>query len=505
MLWAFVYAAGGLVLALYAADFLISFTYDAREPQKIPSRIPLVGHLIGIIGNGTSYYSEISKTIDAEIYTLGVLNHKLYVCNSNRLMPFISKSSKTLSFKPFIQTSTKTHCGANDDTYRIHGDGEFLDKISHAMRQSLAPGAHLDHQNMGMGNRVMVDVDALLAEEGGRPREIHLLEWARHAVVQASSTGIYGETHPFTDPEVEKAYWKWQDYMIMHVAGLDITGAGYAARNKCSDAIRELIKNLPEEAALIAKERVRVFREGGISEDELSKIEAGFFVAIFANTSPTLFWTIWELFSRNDLLEEVREEVSAQAVTGSTEEGFELDIAALKHRCPLLLSVYQETQRTRHVHANIRKVQQDTLLDGKYLLKAGNFLTMPGAPIHQDEKIWGNSVSQFDPYRFAGRKDNSSAPPPSAFLAWGAPPHLCPARQFAATEILIIVALLAMRCDLRPANGSWDTPAVNKADMATVLNPKKDVKMEAIPRDQWRGKWSLKMSESTGRISLASG
>jgi cytochrome P450 len=288
------------------------------------------------------------------------------------------------------------------------------------------------------------------------------------------------------------------------VAGLDIFGTGYAAREKVFDSYRDYMKALPEDVALVIKERVRVQREAGVPEYDLAKIESAFAVAIFGNTSPTLFWTIWELFSRNEVLSEVRHEIESQAVTGTVEEGFQLDVAAIKLRCPLLLSIYEETQRTRHVHANIRKVLDDTLLDGKYLLKAGNYLQMPGAPVHSSENMWGPSASEFDPYRFANKKGTSNVPG-SAFLSWGAPPHLCPARQFASTEILIIIALLAMRADLCPVQGVWNPPALYKADMVTVLNPKSDIRMEVTARKQWRGKWSLKMSESTSRISLASG
>jgi hypothetical protein len=60
-----------------------------------------------------------------------------------------------------------------------------------------------------MGNRALIEIDALLnfssLEQPGR--EIRLLEWARHAVVQASSCGVYGTKHPFLDIEVEKAFW----------------------------------------------------------------------------------------------------------------------------------------------------------------------------------------------------------------------------------------------------------------------------------------------------------
>ena len=191
------------------------------------------------------------------------------------------------------------------------------------------------------------------------------------------------------------------------------------------------------------------------------------------------------------------------------EDGFALDVAALKSRCPFLLSVLQETQRIRHIHAVTRKVMKDTLLDGKYLLKEGNYLQMPGRSIHFNTNIWGPAASDFDPYRFVnpsrdveGRHAVKHSG--SDFLAWGVPPHLCPARQFAATEILILVALLAMRADLHPVSGTWEkNPALDLKDPITVLNPKKDVQIHVSIREQWAGKWTLLMSQSKGRIPLA--
>lgn len=287
------------------------------------------------------------------------------------------------------------------------------------------------------------------------------------------------------------------------MVNLDITGKGYAARQIVFDAFRKYNKNLPSDVSFIYKERLRSMQEAGIDEDDICKQQATFGTAAFANTVPIMYWTIYELFSRPDLLEEVRKEVIEQAVSGDKESGFKVDVAALKTKCPLTLSVFQETQRLRHVHANIRKVTEDTLLDGKYLLKAGHYVMMPGQPVHTNTSTWGPTADQFDPYRFT--KDSSDRKA-SSFVAWGAPPHLCPARQFATTEILIVIALLAVRSDIAPVKGEWvKNPALNTGDMATVYTPKKSVEVEVRKRDDWDGEWSLRMGESKTRISLASG
>lgn len=228
---------------------------------------------------------------------------------------------------------------------------------------------------------------------------------------------------------------------------------------------------------------------------------------MLSNTVPTFYWTIWELYSRDSLLAEVREELETHAIIEQA-DGLVLNIAALKTECSLLLSVFQETQRIRHIHAAIRKVMSDTLLDGKCLLKEGNYLQMPGASIHSNTELWGPSAKEFDPYRFINQGAHASGPKQRGrdFLAWGAPPHLCPARQFAATEIMILVALLVMRVDLRPVRGTWEkSPALDFNDPVTVLNPKTDIQVHVSIREKWAGRWKLHMSPSTCRVPLASG
>jgi hypothetical protein len=300
---------------------------------------------------------------------------------------------------------------------------------------------------------------------------------------------------------------KWHSYLSGHLVGIDLFGAGYAARQKVFDAHLLYCKDIPEDASLLFKERWRVMREAGISEKDSVKQQATLPIGMLSNTVPTMYWTIWELFSRPDVLADVREELEQNVVVRQG-EGYALDVAALKSKCPILLSVLQETQRVRHIHAAIRKVLEDTMLDGKYLLKAGNYLQMPGNSIHMNTKLWGEQASQFNPYRFVAEADENTGRKNigSAFMAWGAPPHLCPARQFAATEILIFVALLALRVNLHPVGASWEKfPALDMTEPVTVLNPKKDVSFDVSAREKWNGSWTLLMSQSTVRIPLASG
>ncbi|KAI6749636.1 hypothetical protein HG530_015050 [Fusarium avenaceum] len=506
MLREILYGIAGFVLLAYGSEWIMSLFDDPREPKRLQSKIPLFGHLLGMMKYSSGYHGITSKQTDQEIYTVAIFNTKLYIAKTARLIPVIQKASKTLSFRPFMQTAAKLMGGAKPETFEVFGT-EWVDTFSHAHKHSLAPGPSLDEQNLRMGDRALIDIEQLLPKEKDGVSKVRLCEWSRYTVVQASACGIFGVEHPFRDPKIDKAFWKWQSYLPLHMVNLDITGKGYAAREIVFDAFRKYNKSLPSDVSLVYKERLRSMQEAGIDEDDICKQQATFGTAAFANTFPILHWTIYELFSRPELLEDVRKEVSEKAISGDNKKGFKLDVAALKTKCPLILSIFQETQRMRHVHANIRKITEDTLLDGKYLLKAGHYVMMPGQPIHTNKTTWGESADQFDPYRFvpkdaSDRKNVAS----SSFVAWGAPPHLCPARQFASTEILIVVALLATRCEIAPSSGKWvKDPALFTGDMATMYTPKKDIEVEVRSREEWDGQWSLEMGESKTRISLASG
>ncbi|KAJ0159882.1 5-beta-cholestane-3-alpha,7-alpha-diol 12-alpha-hydroxylase [Colletotrichum tanaceti] len=505
MLREILYGLAGLLLLAYAADLFYNVGDDPNEPPRIRSRVPLIGHVLGLMRQGPTYYQKTSNSTKAEIYILGCFNFKVYISASSRLLPFIQKQSRALSFRPFLQLVARKYGDASDAAYEIFA-GSLPDDLSQSVKMSLAPGRHLDDLSLRMGSRVLVEIDALI----GSPGNVPLLSWARHAVVQATSCAVYGEQHPFLDPEIETAYWKWMTYLTAHLVGwLDVTKRGYAAREKVFQSYIKYCKHLPQASSHLMKEHQRVLGEAGISSTDKAKQAAIFTIASFSNSAPTLYWTLWELFSRQEILVEVRAELVKHAVANPETGHFELDVSALKAHCPLLLSVFQETQRTRHVNPSFRKVLTDTLLDDQYLLKEGNYLQVPGNVIHCEPGIWGPTALQFDPYRFmpnkgGGERDASSSA--SGFVPWGAAPYLCPARQFAATEILIIAALLAMRVDMEPASGVWDkSPAVNHADLATLSPPVKDVDMNVRVREEWAGKWTVKMGESRSRVPLASG
>lgn len=150
------------------------------------------------------------RSNDVEIFTIGILNFKLYTSVSTRLLPLIQRQSRQLSFRPMLRLVARRWGDASDATDALFAGSHLAADFGRAMTASLAPGPHLDAQNLRMARRALLDVDELLARAVAAPPDGHrtrLLEWTRHAAMQASSCGVYGNSHPFLDPDTAAAFW----------------------------------------------------------------------------------------------------------------------------------------------------------------------------------------------------------------------------------------------------------------------------------------------------------
>lgn len=106
--------------------------------------------------------------------------------------------------------------------------------------------------------------------------------------------------------------------------------------------------------------------------DDLARMHLFVAVQVLPNTVPTAFWAVFEIFSRPEVVERLRTEVHQKAISIDPNTGKkELDISALGTDCCLLLACLQEAQRLHSNTSTIRKVLEDTQLDG-YVLKKGD-------------------------------------------------------------------------------------------------------------------------------------
>ena len=145
------------------------------------------------------------------IFTLNMLNGKVYIVTSPELVSAVNRNSKSLAFNPFIAQLGKRITGHDEATSKIvqhnlngdEGPGYVID-VHDAIVASLAPGKSLENMTEAMLFEAERYFDALETNY-----EIDIFQWLRSTVTLCSTRAIYGPGNPFDkDPSrCVEAFW----------------------------------------------------------------------------------------------------------------------------------------------------------------------------------------------------------------------------------------------------------------------------------------------------------
>ncbi|MEU9125717.1 cytochrome P450 [Streptomyces sp. NPDC048506] len=112
-------------------------------------------------------------------------------------------------------------------------------------------------------------------------------------------------------------------------------------------------------------------------------------------------------------------------------------------RLPFTRQVLNEALRLWPTAAAFtRQAREDTVIGGRYPLRAGELVTVLTPMLHRDP-AWGDNPELFDPSRFS--PDAEAARSPHAYKPFGTGERACIGRQFALHEATMLLALLAHR------------------------------------------------------------
>lgn len=112
-------------------------------------------------------------------------------------------------------------------------------------------------------------------------------------------------------------------------------------------------------------------------------------------------------------------------------------------RLPFIRQVLNEALRLWPTAAAFtRQARQDTLLGGRYPVRAGQQLTVITPMLHRDP-AWGDNPELFDPSRFSPEAE--AARSPHAYKPFGTGERACIGRQFALHEATMLLGLLVHR------------------------------------------------------------
>ncbi|KAF4939544.1 25-hydroxycholesterol 7-alpha-hydroxylase [Colletotrichum fructicola] len=526
----------GVVLTIfagaYALDLFVFFSRDSREPQYVRSRVPLIGHLIGISKRGAGwYYTDVASSQPSGIFTLPIFTFKLYVISERKLISAIQRHAKTISFTPFAAKTSKTLSGLGDIVLRIQDhlqgppEAKEFDRVQ---RASMSAGPDLDAMTLVSSKVTLELVEELATEANAEPgTRIELYTWLKHLIALSASEGMFGPMNPFRDPEHEADFWTFAEKShILVMGGLMpqiLARDALQARERNAVRYENYIRNGGhEEASGVVKGRCRVLKENGATVRDMGRIHIGFDMAMLANYAPTAFWAVYEILSRPRLVQEIRDEVR-KAITKGDEADWALDISILKTACPLLLSSIQEAQRVNSVQAGIREILRDTTItteDSSVLLKKASYLQINGISTLRNLETWGSDAADFDPYRFIKMKRPGTATPvvaaaselpPNAFSVWGVAPHVCPARWYATGGIMVLVAMLVLRFDF-DVEGDLQIPGRNEVlwrkpkaakDFSTLPAPGEPEPVLLRARKELAGRWDVKIGTPSTRLQLS--
>ena len=274
---------------------------------------------------------------------------------------------------------------------------------------------------------------------------------------------------------------------------------GARARSQLGSAFETYFDNFDPnhtQSSAMVKSRYVTATKYGISTWNQGRLEVGTLIGILANTIPSTFYMLVNIYSNPSLLRDIRFELETHSITSTSAASKTLHVLTLRDRSPLLSSTWNELLRLYARGASSRLVLEDTWLDNKYLLKKNMVVQMPTAVMHSDPAVWGPDAHSFDPRRFMKSVDDNNRGKPAAaksgaaYRPFGGGSALCPGRHFVTMEVMTLTAWLVLRYDMEPLGrgGEWVIPEQKQESLATnVFPPGEDIKVKVIERKGYEG------------------
>ncbi|OOO09411.1 cytochrome P450 [Aspergillus oryzae] len=486
---------------------------DPREPPLVSSTIPLVGHLISFLIYGIGYFATESGKHSLPIFTMSILKQRVYIIASPDLLPSVRQNRSTMSFNPLFTAMAQRAGGIQKPGLQLLREEELggqglAKKTVEVMRPALL-GNKLDHLNEQMIHALKHIVHQV-ASSPTLPFDLY--EWCSDALTVASTDAIYGPLNPYKSEAIRKAFWDFESNLSL----LLVDTLPWLTCRKAWKGREQLVQAFIQfyqadghlSASSLAYSRWKAQQEAGASLEDIARLEILTGIGILSNTVPSCFWLLFDILSRPELLSAIQDEIHQNALSIDSTGTHTLDLADIRGKCPTLLSSFQETLRTRSNSGQVRVIYQDTLLNDRWLLKAGSTLLIPAPSINKNNSTWGSDAGDFDSQRFTKiAHQTHKKSKASGFLSFGLSPHICAGRHFATGEILALVALLLVRYDIRPIQGSWTEPKTNAKAVAASLPPAAEKFMvTAVERPEYKGlEWRTTVTPGKGTYGLIIG
>ncbi|KNB01159.1 hypothetical protein FOXG_04458 [Fusarium oxysporum f. sp. lycopersici 4287] len=455
---------------------------DAREPPYVKETVPYFSHIYGLLKHGLRYFDLVSAQQPHPIFTIDMSGQKNYIVTSPELVQAVQRNTTSLSFSPAMIPAFRRMMGFDEAGIELifrdaHTENGMYGEIHRVQKASLLPGTEsLDELCTLIRTKLLNIINELPSSQ-----TIDLYAWVQDLFMRTNNSACFGEKDPFTiDPSLNSTFWDWE--------------AQYQGASPRSPLVSE-----PQEALHSAENSQRARRcileelsglgiRRGLSNENNARALLGSILAIVGNTIPTTFWLLISIFSRPDLLKEIRSELEA-TIEDPASEIVSLDYTTIRERCTVFMSTYDEVLRMTSGIATVRYTNEDTLIQDRWLLKKGAQVQMPTAFIHADPTTWGADADVFDHTRFFKSKvltKEQKIRRAAAFRPFGGGNTLCPGRHFASYEVLTFAGSILLGFDMAPTTKTFNVPQMDRSKLPlTSLKPAGDIKVSMSRRPRW--------------------
>ncbi|ESK91468.1 cytochrome p450 [Moniliophthora roreri MCA 2997] len=430
-------------------------------PIPQPPSIPFVGNITSIDKEVPINGFMLLAKQYGEIYQLNILGRTVVHLNTHALINEVSDDKR---FKKLVG-------GALFNVRKLVGDGLFT--------------AQNDEHNWGLAHRLLMPAFSTMAirdmlEDMRDLCDQLLLKWERFGpdhVIDPSDdltrvaldtialcsmsyrlNSFYTENQPeFARAMVDflkECFSRTQRPSIVQ-ALMSGTNAKWEADVQFMTDIADKIVNQRKENPIEKKDLLNIMLNGkdpktgeGLSDDVIVKNLLTFLIAGHETSSGMMSFMTYYLIKNPHIMRRLQAEVD-EVLGGEPAQIQDLS------KMPYLTAVMRETLRltpTAPVRV-VAAVEDTTLLNGKYFVKAGTPLAIHAWLLHRDPAVWGEDAQEFRPERMMDGK--FEALPPNSWQPFGFGMRACIGRPFAWQEVQLVMASIVQKFDLEFVDPSY--------------------------------------------------
>jgi len=215
-----------ILVSFLPLKFLGFEDVEPQEPPVVRSRMPLVGHLIGLLKHHNNYFTMLryicpyilhhnadeaspSQRYSGPIFTVKIFSSRIYIIQSPELAQAAFRQSKEIDF------STIKVWGCRAIEYNEHatgivaydppkGEGSYMTDLHQEMHSSLAQGPNLIKTNARLLNCLARSLNSIHT----KPTRHQLFRWLRDEYTIGSAETLYGVPNPVSeDPSLIHSIW----------------------------------------------------------------------------------------------------------------------------------------------------------------------------------------------------------------------------------------------------------------------------------------------------------